>query len=346
MWGGHPAVLRENAMRAIGGAAAAGGQVPQEARRAMRAAALRQPLNPEPFLVAGTVAEVEGRGDAAEQLFLAARERDPRSAGARYFLADRYFRTGRLRQGIGELAALSRIMPGASAALAPALASFAAEPRAAPLLKRFFRSSPESRDEVLGLLSADPANAGLIVAISAEAPRTAPAPSWQSAIVRSLIDSGQPLRAREVWQRLAGVQAANGLFNGEFRNLPAPGPFNWTFASGDAGLVEPATGGGLQILYYGRADAVLASQDLLLAPGPYRLHAQAAGDGAALRWRLSCAKSAQLLAGMPVGGATDFTVPAGECPVQRIELLARAADDPRQVEVRVTRLTLDRKPQR
>ena len=105
-WPSHPAVLTDRALLAIASAAARGQPVPEATRVDVRRIAAKAPLSPDPFLIEGAIAETEGRSNAAETLLLAARSRDPRSRGARFLLADRFLRTGRITAALIEMQAL------------------------------------------------------------------------------------------------------------------------------------------------------------------------------------------------------------------------------------------------
>ena len=103
--------------------------------------------------------------------------------------------------------------------------------------------------------------------------------------------------------------------------------------------------GGLSVLYYGRAKAVLASQLLLLPPGNYRLAMTVtAGDGGqgALHWLVRCAKPDKPLLDLPLRAgavAADFAVPAG-CEAQWLRLQAMPTDSPQTTEVKIHDLRL------
>ena len=112
----HPQVNFAFAMAEIGQAAAAGqdGRSRADACAASERASNAAPLAVEPFLIKGALAKTEGREDLAERLFVEARARDPRSAAARYFLAERYLSSGRAAEGLSEISVLARLVPGGS----------------------------------------------------------------------------------------------------------------------------------------------------------------------------------------------------------------------------------------
>ena len=146
--------------------------------------------------------------------------------------------------------------------------------------------------------------------------------------------AGQFAKAHATWRRVAGVRDGPGtIFNPGFRKTTDPPPFNWRFAAA-GGVVEPAAGERLQVIYYGRADAVLAEQLLLLAPGRYQLAMDIGGplgEGAEIAWTLTCAPRTEPIFRLPVAGkgrlAGSFSVPPG-CSAQRLQLTATARSFP------------------
>ena len=100
------------------------------------------PLAPEPFLVRGVQAQLDGDRSLAGQAFRAAELRDGRAIPARYFLADHYFRTGDARAGLREVAALSRLVPNGVASLAPYVAAYSKDPRNWPALQGLVQVGP------------------------------------------------------------------------------------------------------------------------------------------------------------------------------------------------------------
>ena len=140
----HPDALTNRAMVEIGTSAARGGSVPPSSRQAIARVARKAPLVPDPFLVEGTIAEMTGNPLRAERLFLAARDRNPRSQGSRYFLADRYLKTNRILPGLVELGALARLSEKASDPLIPALAAMLGRRARSPSCAAFSNSRPRS----------------------------------------------------------------------------------------------------------------------------------------------------------------------------------------------------------
>lgn len=344
LWPAHPAVLTDRTLLAIATAAALGQQAPQSTRENVRRLALRAPLSPDPYLIEGAAAAAAGKDEAVEPLLLVARERDPRSRGARFLLAERYLRSGRVAAGLVEMQSLVRLQSRGVELFGPALAAYARTPGAVPELRAFFAKYPGAEAGVLAMLALDPANADLVLALASNL--RDPEPDWRGTLVGSLVAAGQYARAHAIWARVSGVRPGRSLFNPAFTQHDAPPPFDWQFPQTSEGVAEPDGEGGLTILYYGRANAVLASQLLLLAPGQYRLamSVEGAGGEKALRWRLRCARDSKPLGEIflrqgPVSGR--FAVPAG-CDAQWLELEGIASENRATIELTIRQLQLAR----
>jgi hypothetical protein len=199
----------------------------------------------------------------------------------------------------------------------------------------------------LNALAADPENAELVLALAAgSVSEEVDSNAWQPRLLSALVERGDYQRAYSLWRRFSGLgdRPAPLLFNGDFRQSPAPAPFNWTYTSGTAGVAEPA-GGVLRVLYYGRANIVLAEQLLLLPPGNYRFASPITGTTAAgaLVWTLACERSRNQLMELQLGTSSQasFSVPQG-CPAQRLELQGRAQEMPKDSDVQIGPVAIDR----
>lgn len=348
LWPSHPAVLVDNTMAEIGGRAARGQSVTPAILSEVDEVARKNPLAPEPFLIQGALAQVQQKQGRAEQLFAAARARDPRSVAARYFLADRYLRSGRTSQALAEIAALSDLFPQGMAGFGPALATFAQTPGAVPQLRRLFHSSPRLEPVVLGTLAGDPKNAKLVLALWGRRTSTADpaAAEWQAKLINSLVDQGQFANAYAVWRRVTGMKDSRGaLFNPGFAKSTVPPPFNWALAT-VGGVVEPIAGGQLQVIYFGRSDAILAEQLVLLQPGQYELSmniSKPPGEGGEIAWSLACVPGKNSLVRLPIDRqgrvAVGFSVPVG-CGAQRLRLTGTPGEFPKSQDFSIGKLSL------
>jgi hypothetical protein len=346
VWSGHPASEIAAAMTDIARASRSRHPVPRSVFARIDDAAAKEPLAPEPFLVRGVRASLAGETAIAQRAFEEAQWRDPRSLPAAYFLADRYFRSGDVRRGLREIAALARLSPDGGAAAVPYLTQYAANPANWPALRELFASHPQFARPVLAALAANIGTVPAALALST-APGTGN-PQWLAVMVDTLIRAGNYSQARATWSRLAGpsVRAGELLHDSDFRDSAAPPPFNWQLTSSTVGLAERQPGGRLHILFYGDEDGTLASQLLLLPSGSYRLAMGLVGDPArahALTWSLWCDKAAQPLASVTLDVAAargwQFVVPAG-CTAQWLKLSGVSADMPQQVDVSIGGLSI------
>lgn len=344
LWPTHPAVVTDRALLAIAKTAARGQAPPQSLNRDIRQIAVRAPLSPDPFLIKGAIAKTHGEGAAAEALLTEAKIRDPRSRGARYLLAERYFETGRMTAGLVEMQVLVGLQPQGASALVPALVDYAKTPGAVSQLREFFRHHQLTEAGVLSILAADPANADLVMSLATNSHN--PEPDWRQVLVTQLAAAGQYDKAYDSWVRLTGAPPHRGLYNARFAALSPPPPFNWTYADTAEGVAEPGDQGALDVLYYGRVSAVLASQLMPVLPGSYRLGMKVAasdGETTAIRWKVRCLPGEAVLFELPLReGATSgtFTV-AQTCKAARLELVGVAGDVPATTQLSISGLSLD-----
>jgi hypothetical protein len=344
-----PDALAAQVMGDVGRAAAQGQTPGRETLAEVEQLAITHPLNAEPFLVRAAIALQDGDNARAERLLIAARQRAPRSPAARYLLGDLYIRTGRPIEAMTEMAVLNRLVPSAGVQLAPALAEYARSPGAVPQVRSILASYPELEVPVLAQLSSEPRNAELILSLASQRPTQAPPPDWQRLMLITLVNSGEYDRAYAIWRKLAGApDLRGGFYNPNFTDKSAPGPFNWQFAQGAGGVAEPAPGGGLQVVYFGRDTVDLAHQVLLLSTGSYRLTMNVSGDvggDGSIGWEVTCLGANREVYRMPLrasGSASgQFTIPA-DCKAQRIALAADAPEVPDAADFRISGLQLTR----
>lgn len=348
LWPGHPQVQLWQVMTEVGTRARAGQTLTPEMMERVEAIARKAPLAPEPLLIKGALAQLDGRQQHAERLFAEAAHRAPRSEAARYFLAERYLTTGRMPKALVEMAALARLIPGATEQFAPALAQFAQSPGAVPALRGFLRSSPEFEAPVLFELARLGRNADLVLALWS-GDRRPTRPDWRERLVAALVEEREFAKAHAVWRRVSGAGETKALlFNPEFRKLPAPPPFNWRLSS-KGGVAGPSGEGGLDVVYFGREDVTLAEQMMLLGPGRFELSmnlSSGSGEGSPLRWKVDCLPGGQTLLQLPLEQAqqprrvaANFAVPSG-CEAQRLRLAGEQPEFPGSVELRIRGLRL------
>jgi len=336
-------------MGQVGEAAAHGATVGPNVRGRLRLVSAAAPLQPEPFLVEAAIAEKAGELSRAELLLKQARWRDPRSAAARYLLADVWLRENRIVDGLGEMAVLARLLPGASVQLVPALAAYARTPGADQQLIAILRANPQLRRPLLIALAGDPQNVALVVKLSGVDERSSDPGSlvWKSRLLNALIERGDYQRAYGLWRNFAGLAPGGSplLFNGEFKKLAVPPPFNWSYNSGKAGIAEPANER-LRVLYYGRDNQTFAAQLLLLKPGNYRFEAPVRGKSSpdSLYWTLTCGSDGTPIMQLSITStpsAARFAVPAG-CETQSLKLNGHEQDMPQDSDVQIGPVRIER----
>jgi hypothetical protein len=343
IWPSHPQVSLAQAMAEIGQAAAAGKtSMPAAALRRTESASRLDPLAVEPFLIKGALAKTKNDEGLAERLFVEARSRDPRSAAARYFLAERYLSSGRASQGLSEMTTLGRLVPGGMPLITPGLAKYALTPGAVPYLRKMFAANPDIGQVVLADLASNAANTKLILQLAGPASigsANEPPPEWQGRLLNSLIERGEFGRAQLLWSKFSGIQPSNppGPINTAFAKINAPPPFNWTFSSGNFGVAEPAAEGQLKVIFYGREEGDLASQLMVLPPGHYRIRMTALSDAngdSGLEWSVTCLPGKTKIASIPFKTAKPsgskleamFTVPSQGCAAQSLKFSGNAQE--------------------
>jgi tetratricopeptide (TPR) repeat protein len=324
------------------GAAAAAGRTPEpETLERAKRLALAAPLSPDPFLIDAANAMQMGRVADAEQLLKQAVQRDPRSSAARFLLADIYLRSGQVQPGLRELVALSRIRPAFAGQLSAVLASFARTPGAVPTLKAALAEDPTLEPAVLNELSADAANARLVLSLASPTNSQSPKePDWVGRLTAAMLGQGRVGEAYNVWSKYSPSARQN---KHGFSFTSSASPFFWKFHESPQGVAEEI-GGELRVSYPGTEDVTLASRVFALAPGRYRLQVAASGNLAAasnLEWSVSClpgsgpAIAAARLSSSASGSgvvAINFLVPE-TCAGQRLELKGIADTIPVTSEV-------------
>lgn len=338
-WPDHSSVLASAALVEVAKAAGGGEPVPPETIRRLKRLSEISPLSPEPFLVAGATAVKEGDYTRAERLLLHARTRAPRSAAARYLLADVYLRQNRIGPALEELAVIRRLVPALSGTLAPALAQYIARAGAGEEVRRVLREDPQLEDLLLTELAADPRNAKTILELARPHRPSEPVPQWHQRLVASLVEAGDYGTAYALWRRYASPSdaAANVA---RFQRSSSPSPFTWTFAENSAGSAN-ADGNGLQIFFTGRENVALASKLVLLPPGSYLLsmtvRGRAPSEGA-VSWSVTCLPEKQPIARLPIAAsgqlALRFDVPS-DCSAQRVELIGLGQTFPTTAELTI-----------
>lgn len=348
LWAGHPSVERAEAMAAVGAAARRGAAADAATMARFNDIAIKSPMAIEPLLVRGIEAGANGDTTRAERLFRLAETRQGRALAPHYFLADLYLRSGRIEDGLREIANLSRLSPTGAGQGAPYLAEFARVPANWPRMRKVLASQPELVDPVLDTLAANPDNLRAVLAL-ADSNRLNAEAHWVPIMLTSMIKADRTGEARAFWARMTGNSDGDGLLHDpDFRDARSPAPFNWDLAQSSIGLAERQQGAGLHVIYYGSQGGSLVRQLLVLPPGAYRLAVESSGriaDPAALNWTLTCDNKGSPLAtlSMPAAGnrSWSFSIPAG-CSSQWLSLNGREQDMSGQSDILIRRIQIRR----
>jgi hypothetical protein len=346
-WNSHPAAEIAVGMTEIAKAARSRRAVSPEVFARIDDGARKSPLAPEPFLVHGVQAQLSNNVKLAEQFFLAAAWRDPRSLPAHYFLAEHYFRAGDADRGLREVVSLASLSPRGAVSSAPYLAAFARDPANWSKMRTVFRAYPWLEQPTLVELAREPRNARAILGI-AQADQLKPSSEWLAVLLNTLVAAGDYRQAKAIWASISNVGsgAQSLLFDPGFSKPEPPPPFNWTLTSSSVGLAERQPGGRLHAIFYGQEDGVLARQLVVLPAGSYRLSMRllaGASQPQALSWAITCVGSQAPLASAPLNVVAargwSFEVPAN-CPAQYLDLAGSSSDLPQQSEVMITGLSM------
>jgi tetratricopeptide (TPR) repeat protein len=344
--------------------AAASGEVDDTTRDLYRAALAREPLLADPLALAGMDAAAQGDPARAERLMLAARDRDPRSPLARFWLFDHFVRTGRLAEALNEVGPAIRLQPDAITAIMTVLAAVADLPEGQAALSRKLATQPFWRTaffQTAATTSSPEAMLRLLSNSGGAADRRG-AEEEQRAVFQSLINAGAGARAFETWRQLlpATYRArAQGIYDGNFGRWPGARPFNWRLAQDDIGTARMVTAGdlpqssALDVRYFGSTSGVLAEQYVFATPGSYQLQLAArrrttGATGGRLGMEVRCV-GGEIIATLPLEPldmqlrtmAAPVQVPAG-CQLLLVRLVGTPGEVFSEVEAQITAVALVR----
>jgi len=347
LWPSHPAVQRAEAMAAVGSSARQGDAADAVTIARFNSIAASEPMAIEPLLVRGIEAQSKGDLVRAERLFKLAEARQGRALAPHYFLADLFLRSGRVEDGLREVANLSRLSEAGVGQGAPYLAEFARAPANWPRMRKVLASQPDLMDPVLDTLAANPDDLKAVLAL-ADSNRLNAEAHWVPIMLNSMIKADRAGEAQALWARMTGNPVGASLHDPDFRDARSPPPFNWELTQSAVGLAERQAGAGLHVIYYGSQGGALVRQLLILGPGDYRLAIESSGriaDPSALNWTLTCGNRGAPLATlpMPAGGNRSwrFSIPAG-CSPQWLSLIGREQDMSGQSYILIRRIRIEK----
>lgn len=318
----------------------------------------KAPLIEYPYLVKALARERDGEIGEAEALVRHAHRLNPRSAEARFWLAQHYLTGGRVEEGIDALAALYRLRRGLSPLLSTLLAEAAREPEARAAIAARLANTPYILDVVRHGVEANLEAGELVHLLSATDLAGLPngLPSAQASVTSGAMRDGKFEQAYAAWRALLpeGDEPTNPVYDGDFTKAGGP-PFGWTLSSsqhaeirkGQAG--QPEQRPAIVIQAFGSLPAEIARQRILTKPGAYNFSfTVAAVEGArgdpGLEWRIRCRDNKELAyfnveAGTPVWARRSFPVDVpADCSPLHAELRSRGVGNTPAVAITDVRL--------
>ena len=315
------------------------------------------PLSSDPFVVAASqIATSRDQSDMArrERLLVEALHRDPRSGSAIMFLIQHYLLVGKLDKSVEHLEAMMRLngafveqlMAGFGKAIVSnrniddMVTAMASHDDLFEPFIRGFAAAERSPELTLHLIDSLPRNAMT-------------KPEVRRITIGQLVRIGEFARAQAMWRAGHAGAGNQPVHSPDFSDRKSLPPFNWQLEQNSAGVAELQSGGGLDVVYFGRTPGNLLSQLLVLQPGNYRAQLEykaMEGTRGSMGLRVNCARTGALLAearlfGQEPGGramALNFVVPAADCAGQIVSLGGLARQDSGRFEIVAHRLWIDR----
>jgi hypothetical protein len=301
------------------------------------------PLAHEPFFVAAKIEERAGRLQNAVILMEEAKRRRPNHTATRTQLVVYYGQRRDYSASIRELDYVMRRSDKARERLIPELVLLLKVPEGRDAIAELVAGEPEWRESFLrvaGDRNVHPDHAGAFLERVRARKGKGDLQLETSFYVRSLLGAGRYRAAKDAWlQMINQKDQEQFVFDGQFRSVKAPPPFNWSLQDLDVGraTIVKDSQPRLEIEYFGGRDAGLAEQTLALTPGRYKLSLQAKAPApfksGRLFWTIGCTDGRQLavlnLAQLRPQFATysvDFEVPGSSCEGQKLQLSAEAGD--------------------
>jgi hypothetical protein len=303
----------------------------------------KAPLTEYPYLVKALAREREGEIGEAEALVHHAYRLNPRSAEARFWLAQHYLSTGRTEEGVDAIAALYRLRPGLNPLLGTLLAEAAREPEARAAIAARLANTRYILGVVSHAAEANLAPGELTQLLKATDLSLLPngLASAQASVTSGAMRDGNFEQAYAAWRELLpdGDEPTNPVYDGDF-TLAGGAPFGWTLSNSQHAEVrkgqegQPEQRPAIIIRAFGSLPAEVARQRIFARPGRYRFSfmvapVEAAGGDPGFEWRLKCRDNKELAyftveAGAPAWTKRSFPVDVtSDCSPLHAELRSR-----------------------
>lgn len=294
-----------------------------------------------PLLYAAYRAARTNDRDAAIRFAQAAVSREGRLPLAHAILAEAYLQQNLHAKALFHLERLT-VLDAGTLDVTGAIASLATSPQGLSVLEQRLLEKPAWGPGVIARLNASSLSPLTLVRLNRAAPDA------QTGFVQKILAEQGPQQALLAWLSFLPREQLAGFswpFDPEFKAIPAPGPFTWSY---ERDRVSFEKGGGLFALYLGSGQATLASQMMVLGPGAYHLDstlgAEGTKDGGRFAWVLACYPKGPELARLDVRGdiapgtvlTAPFATPAADCPAQTLSLRTLPGEFPVRTRLSVT----------
>lgn len=316
---------------------------------ALAGAALRiAPFNVRALSIIGRTQDAAGDAAAADQTLTLAGNWSLRDDPTHAWLMNRRLRQGDYASAFAHAETMARRETPAQPRLFEMFTVAAqADPRGLSALVKALALAPPWRNSYIEFARDHQGTDQLLADLAINLQRTgAPLTDGElSGLYRRWLDARQPGYMRALQRSLGRPDLRAGVWNGGFDSGDGVAPLDWLINL-DAGYSaqitdsgEPDRGGALLVETDGMSAGVIASQLLLLPPGPatirIRQRLESVGGTATLGWRIICFETGATLAEWKAGNTPEpewrqqvhaLSVPAAGCTAQWIQLQAVPGD--------------------
>lgn len=314
---------------------------PAEASRLAQAVLRQAPLQADAFAILAESARLQGQTNRAEKLWSLAVLRAPRNPLARGRWIDLQLSKGHFAEAFDNLDILINMAPQRTHRLLALLIPLAAQPAFADALAAALTKQPAWRNEMLDQLLQQADHDVINSVFSDLQARDGLSQSELNSWLHHLAQSGHWGEAYSHWVSqlaLAPGQTLPLVHDGGFDTTSSGLIFDWQM-QGPPGVyirrkIDHANNPVVHVLFRGRrAPQTGLQQTLLLAPGDYalqfRARAQQLRSDKGLQWTVTCLGKTPQVVGRSAllegsfewqDFASELTVPADDCPAQRLAL--------------------------
>lgn len=316
---------------------------------ALAGAALRiAPFNVRALSIIGRTQDAGGNTEAADQTLTLAGNWSLRDDPTHAWLMNRRLRQGDYASAFAHAETMARRETPAQPRLFEMFTVAAqADPRGLSALVKALALTPPWRNSYVEFARDHQGTDQLLADLAINLQRTsAPLSDGElSGLYRRWLDARQPGYIRALQRSLGRPDLRAGVWNGGFDARDGVAPLDWLINL-DAGYSAQITdsgeserGGALLVETDGTSAGVIASQLLLLPPGPatirIRQRLESVGGHATLGWRIICFETGSTLAEWTAGNTPEtswrqqvhaLSIPTAGCTAQWIQLQAVRGD--------------------